>query len=103
MKIFLDDIRSLSPDSSWIVVRYVDECTEYLKSGEVTHISLDHDLGETDHLRSGYDVAVWMEKKAADGELNRMIMTCHSANPVGKRRIEQVFENIRSFWDKQGI
>ncbi|WP_439037769.1 cyclic-phosphate processing receiver domain-containing protein [Agarivorans sp. QJM3NY_25] len=33
-----------------------------LKTGEVTEISLDHDLGNDDH-GTGYDVVLWIEEQ----------------------------------------
>src|SRR5439155_2676500 len=46
MKVWLDDRRSPYPDpDSWTWVRTPAEAIELLKTGEVTEISLDHDLG----------------------------------------------------------
>lgn len=49
MKIYLDDIRT-PVDSSWVVVRSYDNFVKkIIEIGleNVTHISLDHDLGDT--------------------------------------------------------
>ncbi|MFA6904438.1 MAG: cyclic-phosphate processing receiver domain-containing protein [Gallionellaceae bacterium] len=60
MKVFLDDERN-TPDG-WIRVRWPNEAISLLETGKVTHISLDHDLGN-DFRGTGYDVLLWIEKE----------------------------------------
>lgn len=43
MKLYLDDERP-TPEG-WVGVKTYTECVAVLASGDVTHISLDHDLG----------------------------------------------------------
>jgi hypothetical protein len=52
MKVYLDDER-VAPEG-WYQVRWPEEVIELLESGEVTHLSLDHDLGDDKH-GTGYD------------------------------------------------
>lgn len=61
MKVYLDDERQ-APEG-WIRVYWPDEAIELLKKGNVTKISLDHDLGDDDK-GTGYDVILWLEKAA---------------------------------------
>ena len=58
MKVYLDDER-VAP-AGWIQARWPDEVITLLASGEVTHLSLDHDLGDDDR-GTGYDVVLWIE------------------------------------------
>ena len=44
MKVYLDDERPCPP--GWTIARWPDEAVSLLESGEVTHLSLDHDLGD---------------------------------------------------------
>ena len=44
MKVWLDDERG-APEG-WMRVRWPDEAIALLKTGQVTHLSLDHDLGD---------------------------------------------------------
>ncbi len=46
MKVYLDDERT-TPEG-WYRVYWPDEAIELLKTGTVTNISLDHDLGDDD-------------------------------------------------------
>lgn len=59
MKIFLDDERQ-TPEG-WVRVYWPDEAIELLKTGQVSEVSLDHDLGD-DQRGTGYDVVLWIEE-----------------------------------------
>lgn len=52
-------------------------------------ISFDHDLGEG---KSGYDIVKWIIHAVMDGLVlfpENFTFKCYSANPVGKRNIEE--------------
>lgn len=87
MKIFLDDIRSIP--SSYEGVRSYNDCIRLLEQnkGNVTEISLDHDLGE---MRSGYDVCKWIIEYEYYEGLEKIIL--HSANPVGIKNMVQLLD-----------
>ena len=94
MKLFLDDIRE-APDG-WVCVRDPHEAMDILTHGKVDEISFDHDLGEG--VPTGYDVATWLEAQVIMGHLAcPKYLNCHSANPVGRKRIMQVIENLERF------
>lgn len=97
MKIFLDDTRH-SPDDTWTLVRTYDECMEILlgpNGDDVEVLSLDHDLGDT--LYTGYDVLCDIERLVHMDPAYTPPRTIliHSANPVGKRRMEQALQSLR--------
>ena len=96
MKLWLDDVRD-APDVGWKVARTCQEAISVLKGGNVLTISFDHDLGLEE---SGYDVALWIEKGAAEGWLKRLDWRVHSANPVGMRRIESAMRSAERFWNE---
>ena len=84
MKLFLDDQRTAPP--VWKHVYWPKEAIEFLKTGQVTEISLDHDLGD-DSIGTGYDVIVWIERQIA---LNGFIppkIYVHSANVSAKEKM----------------
>ena len=91
MKVFLDDIRE-APDG-WIRCYWPEDCIELLKTGEVTHISLDHDLG-SDDIGTGYDVLLWIEKAVFTEGFIPPIMAVHSANVSAKVKMEQCIHHI---------
>ena len=66
MKVYLDDQRG-APEG-WKLVRSAKEAIGYLKSGKVTEISLDHDLGDDDS-GTGYDVIKWIEQAVVEDRI----------------------------------
>ena len=100
MRIYLDDVRN-PPTEDWVVVRNADDCIELLKTGKAEEISLDHDLG--DGVKSGYDVANWIEEQVFIHGFKPPKMRCHSANPVGRDRINQIIRNVEKFTDGPDI
>ncbi|MBF4371293.1 hypothetical protein EAY04_25230, partial [Vibrio anguillarum] len=77
MKVYLDDERD-TPEG-WVRSYWPEEVIELLKSGNVTEISLDHDLGDDDH-GTGYDVVLWIEEAVITRGFVPPIMKVHSAN-----------------------
>lgn len=86
MKLFVDDVRDPSFVDHWEIARTFADAEKLIRSGEVTHISLDHDLGEE---KTGYDLACLIEELAVSGKIPFPDWRVHSANPVGKMRIQQ--------------
>ena len=97
MKIYLDDVRDL-PDGyeGWEVVRSAEDALHVIASTGLENIeiiSFDHDLGE-DRM-SGYDLAVIIEEMVYDGGFAIVPeFRIHSANPVGRKNLEQCFSSI---------
>lgn len=96
MKLWLDDIREAPEGFVW--AKSYNEAIALLKTGDVTYASLDHDLefeqysGYLGAGKTGYDVVCWMEENnvwPSDGT------HCHSMNPVGRARIEQVINKCQ--------
>lgn len=99
MKIYLDDIRE-APEG-WVRTYTPAQTIELLKdtANMVSHLSLDHDLGDDANIGTGYDVLLWIER--AIGATPRVLhyipenITVHSANPVGRDRMMRAIESIR--------
>lgn len=107
--LWLDDIRP-APEG-WLHVRTVAEAQTVLSTGRVLAASLDHDLGAcTDclggrtpdqwledsayqsmpncsHVGTGYELCLWMAEK---GIWPKEPPNVHSANPVGRERMQGV-------------
>lgn len=97
MKLWLDDIREPWRYGyiGWTWARTYDEAIALLKTGKITEASLDHDLSFDDQMKTenfkektGYDVICWME----ENNVWPKYVECHSANPVGRERIQQVID-----------
>jgi hypothetical protein len=91
VKVYLDDQRVAPP--GWKQVRWPDEAIELLKSGEVTEISLDHDLGDDDR-GTGYDVVVWIEEQVIVAGFRPPAIRVHSANSSAREKMERGIESI---------
>ena len=102
MRVYLDDTREAP--AGWVRAHTPEEVIELLRSGSVEALSLDHDLGLTSDAgeRTGYDVLRWLEKAVATGAwvLPLPEIRIHSANPVGRRRMEQGIASIQRLSDK---
>ena len=94
MKVYLDDARDAP--AGWIRVRWPRVAIELLKTGQVTDLSLDHDLGD-DERGSGYDVVLWIEEAVATGSFVPPRMVVHSANAPARAKMEAGLERIRRF------
>lgn len=91
MKVFLDDLRT-APEG-WVRVLWPEEVIDLLKTGLVTELSLDHDLGDDSH-GTGYDVLVWIEVAIALNGFVPPSIKIHSANPAAVQRMEAALRSI---------
>jgi len=101
MRIWLDDIR---PMPNWFDVhcKTATEAADYIRTGKVTFISFDHDLGPA-KAGTGYHVAVLIEDYAKAGAIPAIRYAIHSANPVGRVNIEAAMRNAIKFWTEDGF
>jgi len=92
MKVYLDDER-IAPEG-WVQVRWPDEAIKLLQTGEVTNLSLDHDLGD-DQRGTGYDVLLWIEQEVVSSQFTPPAkIEVHSANPPARKRMQAAIESI---------
>jgi hypothetical protein len=103
MKIFLDDERE-TPDG-WVRCFWPDEVIEHLYAGNVSEVSLDHDLGDDDR-GTGYDVLLWIEEAVADFGWSPPKLGVHSANSPARQKMEAAIAQIsklaeaHNYWEK---
>lgn len=98
MKVYLDDERTTP--SGWFRVYEPHQAIALLQSGLVTHISLDHDLGDDDTIGTGYDVVLWIEENVVLNGFVPPHMTVHSANSSARQKMEAGIRQIRKFYDE---
>ena len=87
MKVYLDDERATPV--GWTRAYWPDEAISFLETGEVTEISLDHDLGDDDK-GTGYDVVLWIEEQVFTNDFTPPKMRVHSANSSARQKMEQI-------------
>jgi hypothetical protein len=91
LKIYLDDERP-TPEG-WHSCRWPQQVIDLLKVGSVTHLSLDHDLGD-DARGTGYDVVLWIEEAVATTDFEPPEILVHSANVSAKAKMEAGIRSI---------
>ena len=93
MKVFLDDER-VTPEG-WIRTHTPAEAIALLETGMVSHLSLDHDLGDDEGIGTGYDVVLWMEEQFfLNSYLPPENITVHSANVSARVKMEQGIKKL---------
>ena len=96
MKVFLDDYRETP--TGWVRAFWPDEIVRLLETGNVTHLSLDHDLGD-DRRGTGYDVLPVIERMIHSGELKQLPeIIAHTSNPAAKQKVELAITAIKRQW-----
>lgn len=98
MRVYLDDER-LMPEGFDIHVKTAEEAIKLIDTGQVTKISLDHDLGE--NRLTGYSVACHIEQLAYNRSIPQIELLVHSQNPVGICSIKAAFKNCVKFWQSE--
>ena len=91
MKVYLDDLRPTP--AGWIHAYWPDEVIALLKTGSVSEISLDHDLGN-DERGTGYDVILWIEEAVATEAFIPPKIRVHSANSAARAKMESGIASI---------
>lgn len=91
MIVFLDDER-ITP-AGWVRAYWPEEVIKLLETGNVTIVSLDHDLGDDAH-GTGYDVIVWIEEAVITRNFKAPKILIHSANSSARVKMELGVDNI---------
>lgn len=91
MKLYLDDLRE-PKTTGWVIVRDAETALKLFKTGLITEMSLDHDLGE--NTPSGYDFLKEVEELVITQGYTLPPCNIHSANPVGVARMNQVLRYL---------
>lgn len=94
VKLWIDDIRD-PPSGDWLIARSSRDAIAMIEMHHVTEISFDHDLGGTD---TAVRVADLIEKRAYWRLGSRIKWHVHSANPVGRARLEQALRKADQYW-----
>lgn len=97
--LLIDDFRTLDMDH---IAKNAEEGRKALLAFPVTHLYMDHDLGDVGES-TGYDVLVWALERGCCPAHVQMV----TANPVGRDKMGAALENAgytkTGVWYKQGI
>ena len=103
MKIYLDDERQAP--KGWVRTSDARSTINILKRGLVSHLSLDHDLGEETGIGypigCGYDVLLWIEEQVhTNPDFILPEIKIHTANPSARTKMELGLKSIKKHWKK---
>ncbi len=98
MKVYLDDERE-TPEG-WVRTYTVPETLALLRTGQVTHLSLDNDLGEGN--LEGRHVVDNIEHWVKSSGFVPPVISIHSMNSVAAQRMRQVLANIERYHVENG-
>lgn len=106
ISLWLDDERDPNDSSiqedfgarpGMIWVKTVPAAKEILKTGKVTYISFDNDLGQPEE---GRHLANWIEEEAYYGRLPKILWMVHSKNMSAVKQIIMAMKNADKFWNQ---
>jgi hypothetical protein len=99
MKVWLDDKRPMPPEFDTHVMTSQDAIA-LIKTGKVTAIGLDHDLGDINVVGCGHYVSDYIEDCAYYGTIPRITWSLQTDNGPEKIRMRITMENADRYWDK---
>ena len=98
MKVYMDDLRETP--IGWHRTYTVEETISLLETRQVTHLSLDNDLGEG--LQEGYKVLDWLEETVYnDMTFSIPVVTIHSANATRVEYMKRTLTHIEHIRQQQ--
>lgn len=98
-KVYLDDLRPAP--AGWTRVFWPNEAISLLKLGDVSDLSLDHDLGDDDR-GTGNDVLLWVEQQVAtSGFIPPRTINVHSANSSAEQKMKSGIASVYRFYGQQ--
>jgi len=109
IKVWLDDDRDpenptiqetfpIAKAGPWTWVKTAPEAIELLQTGNVTYISLDHDLGDSPGVGDGSQVVRFIQGGAMDGSLPELDYDVHSKNSDGSASMELGMGVAKQLW-----
>lgn len=92
LKVWLDDIDQ--EPNGWIRAYTPEEVIALISTGNVTIVSLDHDLGLANN-RTGYTVVKWLEEQVfTNPSFSMPKVLIHTDNPVGRKNMLLALQSI---------
>lgn len=77
------------------MIKFLKRCPD------ITHISLDHDLGDAEKKGTGYDVLFWIEKKVATSDYTPPEISIHTSNPSARKKMNMALGSIQRLINKR--
>jgi hypothetical protein len=88
--LLIDDLREIKTD---VVARTFDDGIAALKNyGPFSILYLDHDLGEGDPRKTGYDIVCFIEANLEYLPKEKIVLV--TSNPVGRQKMQVVIDRL---------
>lgn len=101
IQLWIDDVRVPPTNESWVWVKNSKDALEILHSNiSIDTISFDHDLGGED---TTIPVVNELEAMAYHGLRPYIKCYVHSANPVGRDKLQKSIESCEYFWNLNSL
>jgi hypothetical protein len=100
--LWIDDRRPVPPEWAFVPHAHVttaQSALAVLKTGIVTRVGFDHDLGDEIAVGNGAMIAREIEEMAFFGQIPRLEWSIQSANPAGAKNIRDAMERADTYWD----
>jgi uncharacterized protein (DUF2249 family) len=78
------------------------EAINLLKTGKVTKIALDHDLGNPDEVGNGHLVSDFIEEAAYFNTIPRLTWSIQSSNGPEVQRMSVALKRADAYWTGHG-
>jgi hypothetical protein len=99
MRVWLDDKRP-KPDDFDVLLMSAFDAIELIKTGVVTAIGLDHDLGDEKVVGNGHMVSDFIEECAYFNKIPRITWSIQSSNGPEVQRMTVALKRADAYWDK---
>lgn len=99
MRVWLDDSRTMPPEFDVHVMSAYDAIS-LIKTGVVTAVGLDHDLGFEELFGNGHMVADFIEEQAYFNKIPRIDWSIQSNNGPEVARMSVALRRADVYWDK---
>ena len=86
-------------NETWI--KTIEPIQDLILQNRVGFIDFDNDLGEGN--KEGRDLALWLEEKAFNNEIEPIEWHVHSQNTIAAPEIAKAMQNADKFWAKNQI
>lgn len=93
IKLWLDDCRPAP--AGWTLAITVAQALALLRTGRVTHVSLDYHLTGRE---KGHEVATFIKEEAFAGRLPRLTWATHTSDPHGAAHMCAILDDADVFW-----
>ena len=92
-KVWVDDERT-PPTREWVWVQGYDSAIWAFLYFDMSEVSLDHDLGEEDPMKNGYQLLCYFEKRLLGDGLPIPYIRIHTMNGAVRQKMQKLADKL---------